>query len=101
MITTTIHIERPAGTVIASGLPAQIELDHPLPQRDEDGARAYWPVTIYLLTIPALGLRPRDVAQDERNLDPLTGQPARYRVAGVEQFEQDYLVAACQQLIGT
>ena len=37
MYQTTIHIERPEGNVIATGLAAQVELAAPVPAQDADG----------------------------------------------------------------
>lgn len=100
MYSTTIHIERPEGTVIATGIPAAYETAGQMPAHDESDHRDYLVVALYVLGVPAVGVRRRDVAQDERNLDPLTGQPVRLRVASVEVFERDHIECLCEQLIG-
>jgi hypothetical protein len=101
MYSTTVHIERPEGTVIASGIAAHYELAAPLPAHDEDEHRDTLRVDLYLLSVPAVGLQRRDVVQDERNIDPLTGQPVRLRVISAEVFERDHIEALAEQLIGT
>lgn len=100
MIDTTVHIERPEGTVIARGLAAMIEIGTALPERDEGYDRDFLTVTLYLLAVPAVGLQRRDVVQDERLVDPMTGVLARYRVVATENFESDHIEARCQQVIG-
>jgi hypothetical protein len=101
MYSTTVHIERPEGTTVASGVSAQIELAAPLPVRDEAGHRDAQRITLYLLSIPASGLRGRDVVQDERTIDPLTGTNVRLRVISAEVFARDHIEALCEQLIGS
>jgi hypothetical protein len=100
MQSTTIRIERPEGTVIATGLAAAYENAAVLPGHDEGEHRDYAVVALYVLGVPAVGVRRRDVAQDERNLDPLTGQPVRLRVTAVEIFDNDHIECLCEQLIG-
>ncbi len=53
------------------------------------------------LGVLAVGLQRRDVVQDERNSDPLTGQGVRLRVISVEVFESDHIEAVCEQIVGT
>jgi hypothetical protein len=101
MQSTTIHIERPEGAVLATGVPAQYELAAALPVHDEDGLRDALRIDLFVLGVPAVGLQRRDVAQDERNIDPLTGQGVRLRVISVEVFEGDHIEAVCEQIIGT
>ena len=98
---TTIHIERPEGTVVATGIQAQYELADPLPTHDEANHRDALRVMLFILGVPAVGLRRRDVAQDERTLDPLTGIGVRLRVISVEVFLNDHIEALCEQIIGT
>src|SRR5215813_838946 len=101
MYSTTVRIERPEGTTVASGIAAQIELADPLPVHDEMGHRDAQRITLYLLSIPAVGLRMSDVVQDERTIDPLTGTNVRLRVISAETFARDHIEALCEQLIGT
>ena len=100
MYSTTIHIERPEGTIIATGIAAAYETAVQLPAHDEDGHRDYIVIALYVLGVPVVGIQRRDVVQDERNLDPTTGQLVRLRVASVEVFERDHIECLCQQLIG-
>ena len=101
MYSTTIRIERPEGTVVATGIAAQYELAESLPVHDEAQHRDALRVQLYVLCVPAVGLRRRDVVQDERNLDPLTGIGVRLRVVGVEVSLNDHIEAVCEQVIGT
>lgn len=101
MLDTTVHIERPEGTVIARGLAAVIANAATLPERDAGNDRDFLTVTLYLLSVPAVGLERRDVVQDERMVDPVTGLLARYRVVATETFATDHIEARCQQVIGT
>jgi hypothetical protein len=100
MYSTTVHIERPEGTVIASGLAAQIDQAEPLPARDERGHRDALRWWILLQSVPTAGVQRRDIVQDERTIDPLTGANARFRVVAVEAFESDHVEALCEQVIG-
>ncbi len=100
MITTTIHIERPEGTVIAVGIAAQIEVALSGPRRDPGSDRDYLLFDLILPITPASGLLPRDIAQDERNVDPLTGALARYRVIAAASFDSDHIEAVMQQIVG-
>lgn len=101
MILTTVHIERPEGTTIATGIAAQIDLAAPRLFSDEQGDRDYQEYDLYLEGVPSVGVRRRDVLVDEQNQDPLTGTNARYRVAAVETFDRDHVECRCQQIIGT
>jgi hypothetical protein len=101
MYSTTMHIERPEGTIVATGVAAQWEMAALEPVHDEEGQRDALRVTLFVLGVPGVGLQRRDVAQDERNSDPLTGQPVRLRVVGVEVFESDHIEALCEQIVGT
>ncbi len=104
MIFTTIHIERPEGTTIASAIPAQHELVSMSPLDDEGHDRPYQAYAVYVEWQPTLSvpyfIRRRDVLQDEKTIDPLTGTNLRMRVTNVEVFEQDHLELLCQQIIG-
>ncbi len=100
MYSTTIHIERPEGVVIASALAAQIEQAEPLPARDERGHRDALRWWVYVQSVPAVGVQRRDVIQDERTIDPVTGANVRLRVIAVEVFESDHVEALCEQVIG-
>jgi hypothetical protein len=101
MYSTTIRIERPEGTVVATGILAQYELAEPLPVHDEAQHRDAQRVQIYVQGVPTVGLRRRDVVQDERNLDPLTGIGVRLRVMSAEVFLNDHIEAVGEQVIGT
>lgn len=101
MNATTIRIERPEGTTVATGIPVQYEQAEPLPRQDEAQHRDALRLHLYVLGVPAVGLRRRDVVQDERTLDPLTGSGVRLWVVGVEVFLNDHIEALCEQIIGT
>ena len=103
MILTTVRIERPQGTVIASGVPVQID-QASLEERVEfDGARPYDVFMIYTLwppLAPAI-IQRRDTLVDEQNSDPETGQLARYRVSGlVETFDGDHQEMLIERVVG-
>ena len=103
MLITTVRIERPQGTVIASGVPVQID-QASLEERVEfDGARPYDVFMVYTLWPPlALAIiQRRDTLVDEQNTDPETGQAARYRVSGlVETFDGDHQEALIERVVG-
>lgn len=101
MHSITIRIERPEGTVVATGIPAQYELAEALPVADEARHRDALRIQLFILGVPAVGLLRRDVVQDERTTDPLTGMGVRMRVIGVEVFLNDHIEALCEQIIGT
>jgi len=100
MYQTTVRIERPEGTVIATGLTAQAELIDSLPHQDAGGNRDYLYWDVLLTDVPTVGVQPRDVLQDEQNTDPLTGTGVRWVVATAEVFTADHVEARCQQIIG-
>jgi len=104
MLFTTVRLERPEGTVLLRGVPVQIEQAAPdaMQRLDLDGARPFDLFWLYTTQgVPSVPLRRRDVLFDELNADPETGQPAKYRVAGlVETFDNDHQEALCQRLIG-
>ncbi len=104
---TTMHIERPEGTTIFSGLAAQYDLATPDPKADMGHAgwsganRDYVLYDVYLDFVAGLSVRRRDVLVDDLNVDPLTNANVRMRVVMVEQFDQDHFEARCEQIIGT
>lgn len=103
MILTTVRVERPEGTIVATGVAVQIE-EAALEERlDFDGARPYDPVYIYTTQgVPTLPIRRRDVLFDEVNLDPETGALAKYRVAGpVETFAYDHQEMIAERVVGS
>lgn len=100
MIFTTVHIERPEGTIIAAGLTAQIDLTAPHVASDAHGERPYLEYDLFLEPIPAVGVQRRDMLVDEQNQDPLTGTNARYRVAAVEIFDREHVECRVQLVLG-
>ena len=100
MIETTIRIERPEGTAVATGIPAQYDVNNLDIRNDEGHDRDFTLLDLYLAWVPASGLYLRDVVFDERNTDPATGALLKMRVAGVETFGTDHVEARCQQVIG-
>ena len=102
MILTTIRIERPEGTVALRGVAAQIEETSAAERRELEGARPFDQVWIYTTQgVPVVPIQRRDVLFDEVNLDPETGQPAKYRVVGpVESFAGDHQEALCERVVG-
>ncbi len=104
MIFTTVRVERPEGTVMASGVAVMIEpaAANDLERVDFEGARPFDLVWISTTQgVPALPLRRRDTLFDERNTDPETGALAKYRVTGaVETFDGDHQEALCERVVG-
>ncbi len=100
MILTTIQIQRPDGTIVASGIAAQIELAAPRVLADEGGARPYLLFDLLIEGIPPAGVRGRDLILDEQNSDPLTGTNARYRVITAEVFDREHCECRVQQIVG-
>ncbi|MBF6591001.1 MAG: hypothetical protein IVW57_10805 [Ktedonobacterales bacterium] len=104
MHSTTVRLERPEGTPLLAGIPVRIEAATPrdLEALDLEGARPYDLFWIYTTQgIPLVPLARRDVLFDEGNRDAETGQPAKYRVAGlVETFESDHQEALCERVVG-
>jgi hypothetical protein len=90
MIVTTMHIERPEGTTVASGLSAQYDLVAPDPKDDLSHDRDFLLYDVYIDYVTGLAVQRRDVLVDDRNTDPLTGTNLRMRVSGVEQFDSDH-----------
>ncbi len=104
MIQTTVRIERPQGTVVASGVPVQIDQASLDERLEFDGARPYDVFTVYTLWPPiAPGIiQRRDVLVDEVNSDAETGQLAKYRVSGlVETFAGDHQEMLVERVVGS
>ncbi len=83
MILTTVRIERPQGTTVASGVPVQIDQASTDERLEFEGARPYDVFALYTLwppISPAI-IRRRDVLVDESNIDSETGTNAKYRVS--------------------
>ena len=101
---TTVRLERPEGTPLQTGIAVQIEAAsaQDAERLDLQGARTYDVFWIYTLEgVPDVPLRRRDLLVDERENDPETGLPARYRVTGlVETFAGDHQEALCERIIG-
>ncbi len=104
MIFTTVRVERPEGTVVASGVAVVIAaamdgVEH----LDSEGARPFDLVMVMTTQgVPLVPLRRRDTLFDERNTDPETGAPAKYRVSGaVETFDGDHQEALCERVVGS
>jgi hypothetical protein len=103
MIFTTVRVERPEGTVVASGVAVMIEAAADGAERlDFEGARPFDLVRVMTIQgIPLIPLRRRDTIFDERNTDPETGAAAKYRITGaVETFDGDHQEALCERVIG-
>lgn len=104
MIFTTVRLERPEGTALLHGIGAQIEqaVADDLARVELEGARLYDMFWLYTTQgVPAVPLQRRDVLFDEQNNDPETGQPAKYRVAGLaETFDNDHQEALCERVMG-
>jgi hypothetical protein len=101
VIETTVRIERPEGTAVATGVPAQYDLSPVDVKSDEQGNRDFVWLDVYLAYVPSSGVRLRDVLFDEQNSDPLTGAAVKMRVAGVEVFQRDHVEIRAQQVVGT
>jgi len=102
MITTTVRIERPEGTVMLRGVGSQIEETGEIERSDLQGVRPFDLAWVYTTQgVPAIPIQRRDVLFDEINLDPETGQAAKYRVVGpVETFLNDHQEALCERVVG-
>ncbi|HEU5437759.1 MAG TPA: hypothetical protein VFU88_00605 [Ktedonobacterales bacterium] len=103
MIFTTVRVERPEGTVLLRGIAVQIEqaAAEDRERLDFAGARPvdlFWVYTTQ--GVPAVPLRRRDVLFDEVNIDPETGQLAKYRVAGLVETFDAHQEALCERVIG-
>ena len=103
MILTTMRIERPQGTTVASGVPVQIDQASAEERIEFEGTRPYDVFSVYTLwppITPAI-IQRRDVLVDEQNTDPETGQLARYRVSGlVETFADDHQEMLVERVVG-
>jgi hypothetical protein len=103
MIVTTVRIERPQGTVVASGVPVQIDQASAEERVEFDGARPFDVFAVYTLWPPISPtiIRRRDVLVDENNTDTETGQLAKYRVSGlVETFADDHQEMLVERVVG-
>jgi hypothetical protein len=102
MILTTVRVERPEGTIVAAGVPVQMDAASVYEQVGLEGARPYDLVTIYTTQgVPAVPIQRRDVLFDERNTDPETGQLAKYRVSGVvETFAYSHQEIRAERVVG-
>lgn len=107
MILTTIRIERPEGTVIATGVPVQIDAYNDVLSGEAlhlsfDEARPYDLVDIYTTQgVPLTPIQRRDVLFDEINTDPETGTSAKYRVnAVVETFAYSHQELRAERVVG-
>ncbi|HEX6819280.1 MAG TPA: hypothetical protein VF120_12960 [Ktedonobacterales bacterium] len=104
MIFTTVRLERPEGSVQATGIAVLIEqaATDEGERLDLGGARPYdvfWISSVQ--GVPANPFQRRDVLVDEHNSDPETGQLAVYRIAGVvETFDNDHQEAYCERVVG-
>lgn len=105
MITTTVRLERPEGTVLARGIAVQIEQMSVREATDFDMARpfdSFWLYTLQGVPVtPPGGIVRRDVLFDEVNTDPETGTLAKYRVSGlVETFANHHQEAMVERVVG-
>ena len=105
MIFTTMRVERPEGVVVARGVAALIESAASAPaieRLDFDEARAFDLVLISTIQgVPLIPWQRRDTLYDEANVDPETGQLAKYRiVAPVETYDGDHQEALCERVVG-
>ncbi|MGH2514401.1 MAG: hypothetical protein ACRDHP_01990 [Ktedonobacterales bacterium] len=103
MIFTTVRLERPEGVAQLHGIPVQIEQASPqdMERVDFAGARptdSFWVYTVQ--GVPSIPFKRRDVLFDELNTDPDTGQPAKYRVAGVAETFDDHQEVLCERVVG-
>ena len=105
MLFTTVRVERPEGVVVARGVAALIESAANAPaiaRLDFDEARAFDLVLISTVQgVPLVAWQRRDTLFDEVNVDPETGQLAKYRiVAPVETYDGDHQEALCERIVG-
>ena len=104
VIFTTVRVERPEGTIVASGVAVMIEpaAANDLERVEFEGARPFDLVWISTTQgVPPLPLRRRDTLFDEGAYDPETGAPAKYRITGaVETFDGDHQEALCERIVG-
>ncbi len=102
---TTLTVHRPEGTVIASGVPVQVdqtslqEVIHHRQAYGWDGADLFKLYTAWWM--PAFQLQRGDVVFDERFTDPETGALYKYRVIGrVRVFDRDHLECFAEVVVG-
>jgi hypothetical protein len=105
MILTTVRVERPEGTVVASHVAAQIESAAGFSAREAaefEGARPFDLFAIYTTQgVPLVPIQRRDVLFDEINTDPETGALAKYRVTGlVETFTGSHQEILAERVVG-
>ncbi len=102
MVQTTVRLERPEGTVLLRGIWVLIEQGNTLERHDLEGARPFDLFTIYTLQgVPSTPIQRRDVLFDEVNVDPETGQLAKYRVTGlVETLLADHQEVLAERVVG-
>lgn len=102
MIQTTVRLERPEGTPLLTGVAVQIEEVSELERLDLEDARPYDLCAIYTVQgVPTTPIRRRDLLFDERNTDPETGQPVKYRVvSAVETFDTDHQELLAERVVG-
>lgn len=103
MIVTTVRIERPQGTVIATGVPVQIDQASLVEAVEFEGARPFDVFRLYTLWPPYAPsiIQRRDTLVDEQNTDAETGALARYRVSGlVETFDNDHQEMLVERVVG-
>ena len=105
MLFTTVRVERPEGVVVARGVAALIEAAANTPaieRLDFEQARAFDLVLISSIQgVPLVAWQRRDTLFDEVNVDPETGQLAKYRiVAPVETYADDHQEALCERVVG-
>jgi hypothetical protein len=105
MILTTVRVERPEGTVVATHIAVQIENAAGFSAREAvefDGARPYDLYAIYTTQgVPLVPIQRRDVLFDEVNTDPETGALAKYRVSGlVETFATSHQEILAEKVVG-
>lgn len=100
---TTVHIERPEGTTVASGLLCQIDSASAVGTvtvADEGHDRDALRYVLYFAWVPAVGVQRRDVVVADLLSDPVTGAAPRYRVTGYEVFDNDHVEALAEQTAG-
>jgi len=102
MLWTTVRIERPEGTVVARGVAVLIAQATGNERHDLEGARPFDVFAIYTTQgVPATPIQRRDVLFDEVNVDPETGQLAKYRVSGlVETLLGDHQELLAERVVG-
>jgi hypothetical protein len=102
MIQTTVRLERPEGTPRLTAIAVQIEELSERERLDLQDARPFDLCAIYTLQgVPSTPIQRRDVLFDERNTDPETGQPYKYRVvSAVETFDADHQELLAERVVG-